>query len=229
MLGGLAGASPAELRIRGGARKCSTQYPGIKDPGHCNTAPGARPRARRSWRPMIQKFGKQIDGVWCDSGLECSGSIGAFVAAGYKDGEIPPQTGGDLNAMYKLAVHASRCRCAASIIPAGIGGRSVDVILDVHGGQVRCQSPRGDQPADGDLEAATETSIGESPTIYVGELCDDGPPRRRHHVDWPGARTTTPKRSTPTCRNRARRNGADADAARCGGIAHDRAGRPEPP
>ncbi len=122
MLGGLAGASPAELRIQS-AKEVFGQYPNIKilDLQYTSWNPA---EGKRIMAAEIQKFGKQIDAVWCDSGLECSGSISAFVAAGYKDGDIPPQTGGDLNAMYKLAVEHHVKMCGIDY-PAGIGGRSI--------------------------------------------------------------------------------------------------------
>ena len=132
MLGGLAGASPAELRIQA-AKEVFSQYPGIKilDLQYTSWSPA---EGKRIMAAEIQKFGKQIDGVWCDSGLECSGSISAFVEAGYKDGQIPPQTGGDLNAMYKLAVQHHVPMCGIDY-PAGIGGRSINVIFDVMAGK----------------------------------------------------------------------------------------------
>ena len=132
LLGGLAGASPALLRLEA-AKEVFDQYPDIKvlDTQFTSWSPA---EGKRIMAAMIQKYGKQIGGVWCDSGLQCSGSIGAFVEAGYKDGEIPPQTGGDLNAMYKLAVTHKVPMCGIDY-PAGIGGRSIDVILDVMAGK----------------------------------------------------------------------------------------------
>ncbi len=132
LLGGLAGASPAQLRLEA-AHEVFDQYPDIKvlDTQFTSWSPA---EGKRIMAAMIQKYGKQIGGVWCDSGLQCSGSISAFVEAGYKDGEIPPQTGGDLNAMYKLAVTHKVPMCGIDY-PAGIGGRSVDVVLDVLAGK----------------------------------------------------------------------------------------------
>lgn len=132
MLGGLAGASPAELRLQA-AHEVFDQYPGIKilDTQYTSWSPA---EGKRIMAAEIQKYGKQITGVWCDSGLECSGSISAFVEAGYKDGQIPPQTGGDLNEMYKLAVQHHVPMCGIDY-PAGIGGRAVDAIFDVLAGK----------------------------------------------------------------------------------------------
>ena len=53
---------------------------------------------------LIQKYGDEIDAVWSDHGLQGSGAIEAFVAAGYGKGEIPPNACADLDACVKLAV-----------------------------------------------------------------------------------------------------------------------------
>jgi ribose transport system substrate-binding protein len=132
MLAGIAGASPAELRIQA-AKEVFNQYPDIKvlDLQYTSWSPA---QGKQIMAAMIQKYGKQITGVWCDSGLECSGSIQAFVDAGYKDGEIPPQTGGDINAMYQLALR-HKVPMAGIDYPPLIGAKAVDVLFDVLAGK----------------------------------------------------------------------------------------------
>lgn len=132
MLGGLAGASPAELRILA-AKEVFEQYPDIKvlELQYTSWSPA---EGKRIMSAMIQKYGKSINGVWCDSGLQCSGSIEAYLDAGYKDGEIPPETGGDINAMYQLAIQ-HKVPMAGIDYPPSMGGTSVDVLFDVLAGK----------------------------------------------------------------------------------------------
>ena len=102
MLGGLAGASPAENRIAA-AREVFDQYPDLEilEIQYTSWSPA---NGKSIMSALIQKYGNDIAGVWSDSGLQGSGSIEAFLAAGYADGSIPPHTGGDFNAMYQLSV-----------------------------------------------------------------------------------------------------------------------------
>ena len=37
---------------------------------------------------LIQKYGDKIDAVWADAGLQASGAIEAYVAAGTPDGKF---------------------------------------------------------------------------------------------------------------------------------------------
>ena len=132
MLPGIAGASPAELRIRA-AREIFNQFPGINvlDMQYTDWSPA---KGKQVTSALIQRFGQEIDGVWADSGLQGSGAIEAFVAAGYQDGEIPPHTCGDLNACVKLAVQHD-----VPVInfdyPPRMGYDSVLVSLDVLAGK----------------------------------------------------------------------------------------------
>lgn len=132
MLAGIAGASPAELRIQA-AKEVFNQYPDVEvlDLQYTSWSPA---QGKKIMAAMIQKYGKTITGVWCDSGLECSGSIEAFVDAGYKDGEIPPQTGGDINAMYRLSIEHGVPMCGIDYPPL-IGARAVNVMFDVLAGK----------------------------------------------------------------------------------------------
>ncbi len=101
LLPGLAGASPAELRLSA-AKEVFAQAPGIKilDTQYTGWSPA---NGKKIMSAIIQRYGKDIQGVWADSGLQGSGSVEAFLGAGFKSNEIPPHTGGDLNRMYQLA------------------------------------------------------------------------------------------------------------------------------
>lgn len=132
MLPGLAGASPAERRIQA-AKEVFDQYPDVEilDLQYTDWSPA---KGKTVMSALIQKFGKDIDGVWADSGLQGSGSIEAFLGAGFKAGEIPPHTGGDLNRMYQLAVENDVPICAIDYSPS-MGIESVGVVLDVLAGK----------------------------------------------------------------------------------------------
>lgn len=132
MLPGIAGASPAELRIAA-AKEIFGQYPGIKilDMQYTDWSPA---KGKQVASALIQRFGEEIDAVWNDSGLQGSGSIEAFVAAGYKDGDIPPHTCGDLNGCVKLAVQ-HKVPAINFDYPPSMGYDSVLVALDVLAGK----------------------------------------------------------------------------------------------
>jgi ribose transport system substrate-binding protein len=102
MLPGIAGASPAELRIKAN-KEIFANFPDIKvlDMQYTNWNPAT---GKSVMAALIQKYGKDINGVLADSALQGSGAIEAYVSAGYKKGEIPPVTGGDVAKMYQLAV-----------------------------------------------------------------------------------------------------------------------------
>jgi ribose transport system substrate-binding protein len=101
LLPGLAGASPAEMRLRA-AKEVFAQYPDLKivDIQYTGWSPA---NGKKIMAAEIQKHGKSINGVWADSGLQGSGAVEAFLAAGWAGKEVPPITGGDMNRMYKLA------------------------------------------------------------------------------------------------------------------------------
>lgn len=71
-----------------------------------------------------------LAGVWSDSGLQGAGSLQAFLAAGYRQGEIPPHTGGDLNLAYKLALR-NRVRLAGVDYPPQMGARAMGLLHDL--------------------------------------------------------------------------------------------------
>ena len=82
---------------------------------------------------LIQKYGKKIDGVLADSALQGSGAIEAFLDAGYKKGEIPPVTGGDVAHMYQLASQYDVPMCGIDY-PTSMGITGVATALDVLNG-----------------------------------------------------------------------------------------------
>lgn len=132
MLGGLAGASPAEARIKA-ALEVFNQYPGIKvlDTQYTSWSPA---NGKTIMQALIQRFGKEIGGVWSDSGLQGSGSIEAFLGAGYTKGTIPPHTGGDFNAMYQLSVLHDVPMVGVDYPPA-MGAVAFDTLFDVLDGK----------------------------------------------------------------------------------------------
>jgi ribose transport system substrate-binding protein len=131
MFPGLAGASPAELRIAGG-KEVLPQFPGIKllDMQYTDWSPT---KGKQVASAMIQKYGKDIQGCWIDSSLQGSGILEAFVDAGWKDEEIPPQTGGDTNRHAQLIVQHKVPACWVNFPPL-MGGVAVDVALQVLAG-----------------------------------------------------------------------------------------------
>lgn len=131
MLGGLAGASPAEARIKA-ALEVFDQYPELEvlETQYTSWSPA---NGKTIMAALIQKYGNEIAGVWADSGLQGSGSIEAFLAAGYEDGEIPPHTGGDFNAMYQLSVKHDVPMVGVDYPPA-MGAKAFEVLFDVLGG-----------------------------------------------------------------------------------------------
>ena len=132
MLGGLAGASPAENRINA-AMEVFDQFPELEvlETQYTSWSPA---NGKTIMSALIQKYGDEIAGVWADSGLQGSGSIEAFLAAGYKPGSIPPHTGGDFNAMYKLSVQNDVPMVGIDYPPA-MGARAFEVLFDVLGGK----------------------------------------------------------------------------------------------
>lgn len=128
LLPGLAGASPAEFRLKA-AREVFAQFPGIEilDTQYTSWSPA---EGKKIMSAIIQRFGSDIDGVWADSGLQGSGSVEAFLNAGVASSDIPPHTGGDLNRMYKLAYEHKFPFCGIDYTPS-IGIAGVNLALDV--------------------------------------------------------------------------------------------------
>jgi ribose transport system substrate-binding protein len=131
MIGGIAGASPAELRIAA-AKQVFAEFPDIRilDVQYSDWSPA---KGKQVMAAMIQKYGDQINGVWNDSGLQGSGALEAFVEAGWADGKIPPITCADLNGCVKLAVQ-HKVPVMSFDYPPAMGGVSVAVALKVLAG-----------------------------------------------------------------------------------------------
>jgi ribose transport system substrate-binding protein len=127
MLGGIAGAGPAEERAAGG-REVLSAFPGIKvlDFQYANWSPA---EGKRIMSALIQKYGRQIDGVWGD-GLQTSGAMEALKEAGMK----VPITGDHLNAFI---VRAAEWGFPAMSIdfPVSMGTDAVEITLKVLNGE----------------------------------------------------------------------------------------------
>lgn len=132
MLGGLAGASPAEARIQA-AMEVFNQFPELEvlETQYTSWSPA---NGKTIMSALIQKYGDDITGVWADSGLQGSGSIEAFLAAGYEAGSIPPHTGGDFNAMYQLSVTHDVPMVGIDYPPA-MGATAFEMLFDVLDGK----------------------------------------------------------------------------------------------
>lgn len=129
LLPGLAGASPAEMRLQA-ALEVFAQFPGIEvvDTQYTGWSPA---NGKQIMQAIIQREGADtVDGVWADSGLQGSGSVEAFMEAGVTGEAIPPHTGGDLNRMYKLAQEQGFAFCGIDYTPS-IGIAGVELALDV--------------------------------------------------------------------------------------------------
>jgi ribose transport system substrate-binding protein len=124
MLPGLAGAGPAEERIAGG-KEILSQFPGVKllDLQYTSWSPS---EGKKIMAAMIQSYGKKIDGVWADSGLQGSGAIEALVEAGMKI----PVTGDHLNA-YLTRVQKYQFPAMSIGFPVKMGAESVRVALNI--------------------------------------------------------------------------------------------------
>ena len=128
LLSGIAGASPAELRAAA-AMEAFKQYPDIKvlDRQFTDWSPA---KGKTVMAALIQKYGDKIDGVWADAGLQASGAIEAYVAAGTPDGKIPPITCQDLNACWVNAIKHKVPMMSIDNPPAG-GGVALETALKV--------------------------------------------------------------------------------------------------
>lgn len=126
ILPGLSGAEPAQRRLAA-AQAVFQGFPAI----HPLAVEWTGWRADRAYdivSDAISKWGAQINGVWCDSGLQGVGSLKAFADAGYGQGQVPPHTGGDLNLAYKLAIRL-HVRLAAVDYPPTMGMMAVEVLF----------------------------------------------------------------------------------------------------
>lgn len=128
MLPGIAGSSVAEIRIKANEEVFS-KFPGIKvlEKQYCDWNPAT---GKSVMAALIQKYGKDIDGVLADSALQGYGAIEAYLDAGYKAGEIPPMTGGDVARMYQLANQHDIKMCGIDY-PTSMGITGIETALDV--------------------------------------------------------------------------------------------------
>lgn len=124
MLPGIAGAGPAEERIVG-AKEILSQFPEVKvlDTQYTSWSPS---EGKRIMAAMIQSYGKQINGVWCDSGLQGSGAVEALEEAGLKI----PITGEDLNA-YLVRVEKYKFPGMSIGFPVKMGAEAVRTSLKI--------------------------------------------------------------------------------------------------
>lgn len=172
MLAGQAGSSVSADR-EAAAHQVFSQYPGIKvlDTVYSDWSPV---KARQQMQAMIAKYGHSINAVWCAHGLPVAGSIDAFVAAGFKPGEIPPHTTADLNGPLQLALKYKIPMLEIGY-PPSMGGTALDVALKVLQGQALPKiyeiSP---QIA---LTRGDETASVPHPDQYIDQVVDaKGPP-----------------------------------------------------
>jgi ribose transport system substrate-binding protein len=126
LLPGDSAAEPARMRLAA-AQAVFAEFPGIEVLA-TNWTGWRREVGREVMREAIDRWGSEISGVWCDSGLQGAGSLQAFSDAHYRAGEIPPHTGGDLNLAYKLAIR-SETPLAAVDYPPSMGIKALEVLL----------------------------------------------------------------------------------------------------
>jgi ribose transport system substrate-binding protein len=171
MLGGQAGSSPNEARVRAGMQVFS-QYPDIKilDTVYSDWSPV---KGKEVMRAVIGKYGKQIDAVFSTHGLQTPGSIEAFVEAGYQAGEIPPHTSADVNGALQMALKYKVPDLEVGYPPA-MGGQSMEVALKVlAGAPVACVRQINSQIA---VTHGDETASVPHPDLYVDQMVvPDGP------------------------------------------------------
>lgn len=126
LLPGARAAEPAQIRFSA-AQKVFAGYPQIKIVGVDWTGWQRQGGYNATTRALAETNG-DINGVWCDSGLQGVGSMEAFLAAGFTTGAIPPHTGGDLNLAYKLAIR-HQVKLGAMDYPPAMGFRAVEVLI----------------------------------------------------------------------------------------------------
>ena len=128
LLSGIAGASPAEDRLRC-AREVFAQYPDIKElaQAYANWSPVEGKQIMENWLTTFE----QIDGVWSDSGLQGSGAVEAFVEAGM---DVPPITGEDFNRYLKQWKELGFEGVSVSF-PVRMGRVAVTTALDILAGK----------------------------------------------------------------------------------------------
>lgn len=126
ILSGMAGASPDTNRV-GPAMEIFSQYPGIKvlDRVYSDFSSA---KGKTLMAAMIQKYGDKINGVFSQFGGQVSGSIEAFVDAGFGQGKIPPHTSTDYNGPLKMALQYKFPLFNFDYPPA-MGGEALEIAL----------------------------------------------------------------------------------------------------
>jgi ribose transport system substrate-binding protein len=124
LLSGLAGATPAEDRLRC-AQEEFAKYPDIEilAQEYAQWSPVEGKKIMANWLVTYP----EIDGVWADSGLQASGAVEAFQEAGK---EIPPITGEDWNRYLKLWKELGFPGYGVSF-NSQMGAEAVKVALDI--------------------------------------------------------------------------------------------------
>ena len=128
ILSGMAGSSPDTNRVEP-ALEIFKQYPKIKILDRVYTDFSSA-KGKTQTSAMIQKYGDQINGVFGQFGGQVSGSIEAFIDAGYGEGKIPAFTSTDYNGPLKLAMKY-KFPLFSFDYPPSMGGSSVEVALKV--------------------------------------------------------------------------------------------------
>jgi len=129
LLSGIAGASPAEERLRC-AREVFAANPGIKELAQAYTdwSPTGGQKQMEAW---ITQFGDKIQGIWSDSALQGVGVVNALLAAGMK---VPPITGEDWALFLHQAVDNNFAFAGVSF-PNRLGYFAVQDALDLLAGK----------------------------------------------------------------------------------------------
>jgi ribose transport system substrate-binding protein len=133
LLSGVAGASPAEERLRC-AREEFAKYPGINELAQAYTdwTPTGGQAQMEAW---ITQFGGEFDGVWSDSALQGVGLVEAFNAAGI---QVPPTTGEDW-ALWIRMVYESGAPFLGISFPNRMSYNSVqDALAMLQGEKIPC-------------------------------------------------------------------------------------------
>lgn len=128
MMSGIAGASSAEERLQG-ARDYFKTTPEIEILAHAY-AEWSPVKGKQIMENWLQAY-PQIDGIWCDSGLQCSGAAEAVMATGKP---VPPLIMEDYNMALKLWKNKGLNAVAYSY-PTWMSAVAVDMAVKILQGQ----------------------------------------------------------------------------------------------
>lgn len=171
ILGGQAGSSPNEARVRAGMQVFD-QYPDVKilDTVYSDWSPV---KGKQVMQAVIAKYGKQINAVFSTHGLQTPGSIEAFVEAGYKAGEIPPHTSADVNGALQMAL-TYKVPVLEVGYPPAMYALAIETSLKVlSGAKVACTTQINAQIG---LSRGDETASLPHPDLYIDQMVvADGP------------------------------------------------------